>query len=34
VTKGIAVSDDVKYYPFEIGGVEQIHPNVHPGTPK
>ena len=28
------MSDEVKYYPFKIGGVEQIHPNVHPGTPK
>ena len=28
------MSDEVKYYPFKIGGVEQVHPNVHPGTPK
>ena len=34
LTEGIVVSDEVKYYPFKIGGVEQIHPNVHPGTPK
>jgi 2-iminobutanoate/2-iminopropanoate deaminase len=24
----------VKYYPFFIGGVKQVYPNVHPGTPK
>lgn len=24
----------VKYYPFHIGGVKQIYPNVHPGVPK
>ena len=24
----------VKYYPFYIGGVKQIYPNVHPGIPK
>jgi len=24
----------VKHYPFYIGGVKQIYPNVHPGTPK
>ena len=34
LTEGIVVSDEVKYYPFKIGGVEQTHPNVHPGTPK
>ena len=28
------MSDEVKYYPFKIGGVEQTFPNVHPGTPK
>ena len=26
--------EEVKYYPFKIGGVEQKYPNVHPGTPK
>lgn len=24
----------VKYYPFYIGGVKQVYPNVHPGIPK
>ncbi|MEJ2723650.1 MAG: RidA family protein [Deltaproteobacteria bacterium] len=24
----------VTYYPFYIGGVKQVYPNVHPGTPK
>jgi len=28
------MADQVKYYPFRIGGVEQTYPNVHPGTPK
>jgi 2-iminobutanoate/2-iminopropanoate deaminase len=28
------MGDEVKYYPFKIGGVEQVYPNVHPGTPK
>lgn len=28
------MGDKVTYYPFCIGGVEQIYPNVHPGTPK
>ena len=28
------MGDTVKYYPFKIGGVEQIYPNVNPGTPK
>lgn len=23
-----------KHYPFYIGGVKQVFPNVHPGTPK
>jgi len=31
---GASVGDEVTYYPFKIGGVEQIYPNVHPGTPK
>ncbi len=25
---------EVKYYPFYIGGVKQVYPNVHPGVPK
>ena len=24
----------IKHYPFYIGGVKQVFPNVHPGTPK
>ena len=28
------MSSEVKYYPFYIGGVKQVYPNVHPGTPK
>ncbi len=28
------MGDKVKYYPFYIGGVKQVYPNVHPGTPK
>ena len=28
------MSDEVKHYPFYIGGVKQTYPNVHPGTPK
>ena len=24
----------IKYYPFYIGGVKQVYPNVHPGVPK
>ncbi len=28
------MGDKVKHYPFYIGGVKQVHPNVHPGTPK
>jgi 2-iminobutanoate/2-iminopropanoate deaminase len=28
------MGEKVKYYPFYIGGVKQIYPNVHPGTPK
>jgi 2-iminobutanoate/2-iminopropanoate deaminase len=28
------MGDEVKHYPFYIGGVEQVYPNVHPGTPK
>jgi 2-iminobutanoate/2-iminopropanoate deaminase len=28
------MGEKVKYYPFYIGGVKQVHPNVHPGTPK
>jgi hypothetical protein len=27
------MAEDVKYYPFYIGGVKQVYPNVHPGTP-
>ncbi len=26
--------NEVKHYPFYIGGVKQVYPNVHPGTPK
>jgi 2-iminobutanoate/2-iminopropanoate deaminase len=28
------MGEKVKYYPFYIGGVKQVYPNVHPGTPK
>jgi 2-iminobutanoate/2-iminopropanoate deaminase len=28
------MEEKVKYYPFFIGGVKQVYPNVHPGTPK
>jgi enamine deaminase RidA (YjgF/YER057c/UK114 family) len=28
------MSGKVKNYPFYIGGVKQVYPNVHPGTPK
>lgn len=28
------MGSEVKYYPFYIGGVKQVYPNVHPGTPK
>lgn len=28
------MASEVKHYPFYIGGVKQIYPNVHPGTPK
>ena len=28
------MGDKVKHYPFYIGGVKQVYPNVHPGTPK
>ena len=28
------MGDKVKYYPFYIGGIKQVYPNVHPGTPK
>jgi len=28
------MSSEVKHYPFYIGGVKQVYPNVHPGIPK
>jgi 2-iminobutanoate/2-iminopropanoate deaminase len=28
------MEEKMKYYPFFIGGVKQVYPNVHPGTPK
>jgi 2-iminobutanoate/2-iminopropanoate deaminase len=28
------MAEKVTYYPCKIAGVEQIYPNVHPGTPK
>ena len=28
------MASEVKHYPFYIGGVKQVYPNVHPGTPK
>lgn len=28
------MGEKLKYYPFYIGGVKQVYPNVHPGTPK
>ena len=28
------MGENVKHYPFYIGGVKQTYPNVHPGTPK
>ncbi len=31
---GIETASEVKHYPFYIGGVKQVYPNVHPGTPK
>jgi 2-iminobutanoate/2-iminopropanoate deaminase len=31
---GNRMHNEVKHYPFYIGGVKQVYPNVHPGTPK
>jgi len=28
------MGEKLKHYPFYIGGVKQVYPNVHPGTPK
>jgi 2-iminobutanoate/2-iminopropanoate deaminase len=28
------MASEVKHYPFYIGGVKQVYPNVHPGVPK
>ena len=28
------MASEVRHYPFYIGGVKQVCPNVHPGVPK